>query len=211
MRNYIQEFLGTFFLIFIGVGSIILNDITGNMSNLFIGITFGLTVMVIVYLFGHKSGAHINPAVTIAFWINGSIDGQKVFPYVVSQILGSVIASCFLYFIFDNPNMMGETLIKNGNWLQCLFLEIIITFLLMFVILNISVTSKRKRFVAGFLIGSVVTMGSIFIGPITGSSMNPARTIGPALFGDSSFLWVYIFSTIIGAIFAVYFKKTITS
>ena len=211
MRNYIQEFLGTFFLIFIGVGSIILNDITGNMSNLFIGITFGLTVMVIVYLFGHKSGAHINPAVTIAFWINGTFDGQKVFPYVVSQILGSVIASCFLYFIFDNPNMMGETLIKNGNWLQCLFLEIIITFLLMFVILNISVTSKRKRFVAGFLIGSVVTMGSIFIGPITGSSMNPARSIGPALFGDSSFLWVYIFSTIIGAIFAVYFKKTITS
>ena len=209
MRNYIQEFIGTFFLIFIGVGSIILNDITGNISNLFIGIIFGLTVMIIVFLFGHKSGAHINPAVTIAFWINGSFDGKKVLPYVVSQILGSVIASFFLYIIFNNPNTMGETLVKNGNWLQCLFLEIVITFLLMFVILNICVESKKKRLYAGFLIGLVVTLGSIFVGPITGSSMNPARSIGPAFFGDNSFLLIYIFSTIIGAIFAVYFKKAI--
>jgi len=209
MRDYIQEFIGTFFLIFIGVGSIILNDITGIISNLFIGIIFGLTVMIIVFLFGHKSGAHINPAVTIAFWINGSFDGKKVLPYVVSQILGSVIASFFLYFIFNNPNTMGETLVKNGNWLQCLFLEIVITFLLMFVILNISVESKKKRLYAGFLIGLVVTLGSIFVGPITGSSMNPARSIGPAFFGDDSFLLMYIFSTIIGAIFAVYFKKSI--
>ena len=209
MRNYIQEFIGTFFLIFIGVGSIILNDITGIISNLFIGIIFGLTVMIIVFLFGHKSGAHINPAVTIAFWINGSFDGKKVLPYVVSQILGSVIASFFLYLIFNNPNTMGETLVKNGNWLQCLFLEIVITFLLMFVILNISVESKKKRLYAGFLIGLVVTLGSIFVGPITGSSMNPARSIGPAFFGDDSFLLMYIFSTIIGAIFAVYIKKSI--
>lgn len=209
MRDYIQEFIGTFFLIFIGVGSIILNDITGIISNLFIGIIFGLTVMIIVFLFGHKSGAHINPAVTIAFWINGSFDGKKVLPYVVSQILGSVIASFFLYFIFNNPNTMGETLVKNGNWLQCLFLEIVITFLLMFVILNISVESKKKRLYAGFLIGLVVTLGSIFVGPITGSSMNPARSIGPAFFGDDSFLLMYICSTIIGAIFAVYFKKSI--
>tara|TARA_B100001287_G_scaffold72725_1_gene60337 strand:- start:1756 stop:2391 length:636 start_codon:yes stop_codon:yes gene_type:complete len=209
MRNYIQEFIGTFFLIFIGVGSIILNDITGIISNLFIGIIFGLTVMIIVFLFGHKSGAHINPAVTIAFWINGSFDGKKVLPYVVSQILASVIASFFLYLIFNNPNTMGETLVKNGNWLQCLFLEIVITFLLMFVILNISVESKKKRLYAGFLIGLVVTLGSIFVGPITGSSMNPARSIGPAFFGDDSFLLMYIFSTIIGAIFAVYIKKSI--
>ena len=138
---------------------------------------------------------HINPfLVTIAFWINGSFDGQKVFPYVLSQILGSVIASCFLYFIFDNPNMMGETLVKNGNWLQCLFLEIIITFLLMFVILNITVTSKRKRFIAGFLIGSVVTMGSIFIGPITGSSMNPIRSIISTFLEILVFMGIYFFN-----------------
>ena len=209
MRNYFQEFIGTFFLIFIGVGSIILNDSTGKMSNLFIGIIFGLIVMIVVCLFGHKSGAHINPAVTIAFWVNGSFDGKKVLPYVVSQILGSVIASFFLYIFFNNPNTMGETLVKNGNWLQCLFLEIIITFLLMIVILNISVESIKKRFYAGFLIGLVVTLGSIFVGPITGSSMNPARSIGPAFFGDTSYLLVYIFSTIAGAIIAVYFKKAI--
>jgi len=210
MRNYFQEFTGTFFLIFIGVGSIILNDITGDLSNLLIGIIFGLTVMIIVCLFGHKSGAHINPAVTIAFWFNGSFDGKKVLPYVVSQILGSVIASFFLYIFFNNPNTMGETLVKNGNWLQCLFLEIIITFILMFVILNISVDSIKKRFYSGFLIGLVVTLGSIFVGPISGSSMNPARSIGPGFFGDSSYLLVYIFSTIIGAIIAVYFKKAIS-
>ena len=110
-------------------------------------------------------------------------------PYVVSQILGSVIASFFLYIFFDNPNTMGETLVKNENWLQCLFLEIIITFLLMIVILNISVESIKKRFYAGFLIGLVVTLGSIFVGPITGSSMNPARSIGPAFLEIQVIYW----------------------
>ena len=98
----------------------------------------------------------------------------------------------FLCVFFNNPNTMGETLVKNGNWLQCLFLEIIITFLLMFVILNITVESIKKRFI-GFLIGLVVTMGSIFIGPITGSSMNPAQDQLVLLFLEIQVIYWYIF------------------
>ena len=204
MKKYLSELIGTFFLVFVGTGAIMINDITGELTNLGISLSFGLVVMVVIYSIGDISGAHINPAVTIAFWISGRFNGKHVIPYILFQILGAIFASLTLYYILPESSIMGETLVKDNNWLQSFFLEFIITFILMFVILNVSTGSKEKGFIAGISIGAVVAFMAIFTGPISGASMNPARSIAPALFGNSSYLWVYIVSTILGAISSVF-------
>ena len=122
--------------------------------------------------------------------------------------MGAIFASLILYYILPDANVMGETLVKDNNWLQSFVLEFIITFILMFVILNVSTGSKQKDFIAGISIGSVVAFMAIFVGPISGASMNPARSI-ILIFGDTSFLWVYIVSTTLGAISSVLVYKLI--
>ena len=209
MKKYWAELIGTFILVFVGTGAIMINDITGEVTNLGIGLSFGLVVMVVIYSIGDISGAHINPAVTVAFWISGRFNGKHVIPYILFQIVGAIFASLILYYILPDANVMGETLVKDNNWLQSFVFEFIITFILMFVILNVSTGSKQKDFIAGISIGSVVAFMAIFVGPISGASMNPARSIAPALFGNNSFLWVYIVSTTLGAISSVLVYKLI--
>ena len=209
MKKYWAELIGTFILVFVGTGAIMINDITGEVTNLGIGLSFGLVVMVVIYSIGDISGAHINPAVTVAFWISGKFNTKLVIPYVLSQILGAIFASLTLYYILPEASIMGETLVKDNNWLQSFVLEFIITFILMFVILNVSTGSNGIGFIAGISIGAVVAFMAIFIGPISGASMNPARSIAPALFGNNSYLWVYIVSTILGAISSVFVYKLI--
>ena len=209
MKKYWAELIGTFILVFVGTGAIMINDITGEVTNLGISLSFGLVVMVVIYSIGDISGAPINPAVTVAFWISGRFNGKHVIPYILFQIVGAIFASLILYYILPDANVMGETLVKDNNWLQSFVFEFIITFILMFVILNVSTGSKQKDFIAGISIGSVVAFMAIFVGPISGASMNPARSIAPALFGDTSFLWVYIVSTTLGAISSVLVYKLI--
>ncbi len=209
MKKYWAELIGTFILVFVGTGAIMINDISGEVTNLGIGLSFGLVVMVVIYSIGDISGAHINPAVTVAFWISGRFNGKHVIPYVLFQIVGAIFASLILYFTLPEANIMGETLVKDNNWLQSFVLEFIITFILMFVILNVSTGAEEKGFIAGISIGAVVAFMAIFIGPISGASMNPARSIAPALFGNISYLWVYIVSTILGAISSVFVYKLI--
>ena len=209
MKKYWAELIGTFILVFVGTGAIMINDITGEVTNLGISLSFGLVVMVVIYSIGDISGAHINPAVTVAFWISGRFNGKHVIPYILFQIVGAIFASLILYYILPDANVMGETLVKDNNWLQSFVFEFIITFILMFVILNVSTGSKQKDFIAGISIGSVVAFMAIFVGPISGASMNPARSIAPALFGNISYLWVYIVSTILGAISSVFVYKLI--
>ena len=209
MKKYWAELIGTFILVFVGTGAIMINDITGEVTNLGIGLSFGLVVMVVIYSIGDISGAHINPAVTVAFWISKRFNGKHVVPYILFQIMGAIFASLILYYILPDANVMGETLVKDNNWLQSFVFEFIITFILMFVILNVSTGSKQKDFIAGISIGSVVAFMAIFVGPISGASMNPARSIAPALFGNTSFLWVYIVSTTLGAISSVLVYKLI--
>ena len=204
MKKYLSELIGTFILVFVGVGAIMINDITGELTNLGISLSFGLVVMVVIYSIGDISGAHINPAVTVAFWISGRFNVKHVIPYILFQIVGAIFASLTLYYILPEASTMGETLVKDNNWLQSFVLEFIITFILMFVILNVSTGSKEKGFIAGISIGAVVAFMAIFAGPISGASMNPARSIAPALFGNTSYLWVYIVSTILGAISSVF-------
>jgi aquaporin Z len=158
-----------------------------------------------IYTIGDVSGAHINPAVTIAFAVAKRFPKNEIFPYISFQLIGAVLASASLYFIFPEATTMGETLPLNDNWIQSFMLELILTFILMFVILNVSTGAKEKGITAALAIGGVVAFEATFAGPICGASMNPARSIAPALFsGSLTHLWLYVVATILGAILAVY-------
>jgi aquaporin Z len=210
MKKYWAEFFGTYILVFVGCGAIIINSITdGTVSHLGIGLSFGLVVMTMIYTIGDISGAHINPAVTIAFAVAKRLEKKQVLPYVGSQIIGAILASATLYLIFPDADTMGETLPLNDNLIQSFILEVILTFILMFVILNVSTGAKEKGITAALAIGSVVAFSAIFAGPISGASMNPARSIAPALFSDLPHLWIYIVATTLGAILSVFACKLI--
>lgn len=210
MRKYWAEFFGTYILVFVGCGAIIINSITaGTVSHLGIGLSFGLVVMTMIYAIGEISGSHINPAVTIAFAVAKRFNIKEVIPYLISQIFGASFASATLFILFPNVSNLGETLPLHNNWQQSFILEMILTFILMFVILNVSTGAKEKGITAALAIGGVVAFEAIFAGPISGASMNPARSLAPALFGDLTYIWVYVFAPIIGSILAVFCCKLI--
>ena len=208
MKKYLAEFIGTFALIFCGTGAIIINQETsGVISHAGIAATFGLIVMCMIYTFGEISGAQFNPAVTIGFAISGRFEKKEVLPYIASQITGAFLATLILKFLFPlNPNL-GATL-PAGSPIQSFILEIILTYLLMLVILNVSQGSKETGLFAGIAIGRTVLLEAMFAGPICGASMNPARSLSPAIVsGNISDLWIYIFAPILGVILAVFTWK----
>ena len=209
MKKYWAELFGTYILVFVGAGAVVIDSVTGGgVSHLGIGLTFGLVVMAMIYAIGDVSGAHINPAVTIAFAVAKRLPKNEIFPYISFQILGAILASATLYFMFPGAETMGQTLPLNDNWLQSFVLELILTFILMFVVLNVSTGAKEKGITAALAIGGVVAFEATFAGPICGASMNPARSIGPAIFsGDLTHLWLYVVATTLGAILAVYSCK----
>jgi len=198
------EFIGTFGLVFAGTGAIIINDVSGGVvSHVGIALTFGLIVMTMIYALGEVSGAHINPAVTLGFWIARRLSGRDVLPYILSQCAGAVAASLVLRLLFLKHPNLGTTL-PSGSALQSFVLEVIMTFFLMFVILSVSTGAKEKGIMAGAAIGAVVGLEALFAGPISGASMNPARSLAPALVtGRSDNLWVYLLAPIIGACLGV--------
>lgn len=204
MQRYISELIGTFAMVFCGTGAIIINDLNeGIVSHLGIALTFGLIVMAMIYSIGEISGAHINPAVTIGFWASGRLYKKEVMPYILAQIIGAIIASFLLHLLFKDHDTLGATIPAN-TIMQSFILELILTFILMFVIMKVSTGSKETGALAGITIGSVVALEAIFAGPISGASMNPARSIAPAIIsGHLNYLWLYICAPIIGALLAV--------
>lgn len=180
-QKYYAELIGTFALVFAGTGAIIINDVThGSVSHVGIALTFGLVVTAMIYAIGDISGAHINPAVTLGFWFARRLEGRYVMPYILSQFTGGLLASLILRFLFQDHLTLGIT-VPAGEVSQSFVLEMILTFILVFVILCVSTGAKEKGITAGVAIGAIIGLEAMFAGPITGASMNPARSLGPAL------------------------------
>ncbi|MCX4030062.1 aquaporin [Endozoicomonas sp. SM1973] len=204
-RLWLAELLGSFMLVFAGTGAIIINDVSqGTITHVGIAATFGLIVCTVIYTYGDVSGAHINPAVTFAFWLAKRFPTQQLLPYIISQLLGACLASFVLLTFFPQHPTLGATLPANST-LVAFILEIILSWWLMTVIFGVSEGAKEKGLVAGIVVGGVVALEAMFAGPISGASMNPARSFGPALMsGNLASLWPYIAGPLIGTSIAVF-------
>lgn len=204
IRKYLAEFIGTYILLFCGTGAVIINEQThGAVTHVGVAITFGLVVMSLIYAIGSLSGAHLNPAVSIAFALANRFSAKCLLPYIVSQLAGAILASFTLKLLFPGNLHLGGTL-PAGTDTQSFILEFILTYILMLVIINVATGSKEQGMFAGLAIGGVVLFEAMFAGPICGASMNPARSIGPAVAsGNYHSLWLYIAAPIMGAALAI--------
>ena len=204
MKKCAAEFFGTFALVFAGTGAIVINQASGGaITHVGVALTFGLVVLAMIYALGDVSGAHLNPAVTLGFFAARRFDERAVLPYLASQVAGATLASALLRLLFPASETLGATL-PAGPPLQSFFLEIVLTALLMFVILNVSTGAKEKGITAGVAVGAVIAFEALFAGPISGASMNPARSLAPALVsGHLEHLWIYLAAPMVGALLAV--------
>jgi aquaporin NIP len=204
MKKYIAELLGTFALVLCGTGAIVINQQSGGtVTHVGIAITFGLIVMAMIYTFGNISGAHLNPAVSIGFTIAGRLPVKELMPYILSQVVGAFLASLLLKYLFPGNELLGTTL-PAGTAAQSFILELLLTFFLMLVIINVATGSKEQGMFAGLAIGSTVLLEAMFAGPICGASMNPARSLAPAVVSThTQHLWIYLAGPIIGALAAI--------
>ncbi|WP_437230722.1 MIP/aquaporin family protein [Planctomicrobium sp. SH661] len=203
-HKFIAEVIGTYILVFAGTGAVVANQVSGGeITHVGIALTFGFVVMTLIYTIGDISGAHINPAVTIGFWVAKRFPGKLVLPYVLSQCLGAILASATLRLLFfENPGLGGTH--PAGPWWQSFILELLLTAILMFVVLNVTTGSQEKGLMAGTAIGSLIALEAMFAGPISGASMNPARSLGPALVsGQLSSILIYLTAPVLGAALGV--------
>jgi aquaporin NIP len=195
----VAELIGTFALVFAGAGAIMVDDKTHAVGHVGVAITFGLVIMVMIYAVGHVSGAHFNPAVSFAFALTRHFSWTKLLGYWVAQGSGALIAAAILRGSLGNRAHIGATL-PTGSQSQAFLWEAILTFFLMFVILSVATDTRAVGEAAAIAIGGTVGLDAMFGGPITGASMNPARSLGPALVsGDLHALWIYLLAPLVGA------------
>lgn len=204
MKKHLAEFLGTFSLVFAGTGAIVIDSAThGAIGHAGVALTFGLIVLAMIYTFGDVSGAHFNPAVTAGFAAAGRFGWRDVPGYAAVQLAGALAASALLRFLFPLDLTLGATL-PAGSAMQSFVLETVLTAMLMLTILSVSTGAKEKGVTAGIAIGAVIGLEAMFAGPICGASMNPVRSLSPALVsGHLEFLWIYLAAPVLGALLAV--------
>jgi aquaporin NIP len=204
MKKLLAECLGTFTLVFAGTGAIVINEVSGGViGHAGIALTFGLVVLAMIHTFGDVSGAHLNPAVTTAFAAAGRIPWREVPGYIGAQLTGAISASALLWGLFPQAATLGATL-PAGPPMQSFVLEVVLTAVLMLTILSVSTGAKEKGITAGIAIGGVIALEAMFAGPICGASMNPARSLAPALVsGSLEHLWIYIAAPMLGALIAI--------
>lgn len=198
------EFLGTFVMVFAGTGAMVIDNYTGGaIGHSGVALTWGMVVLAMIYTFGDISGAHINPAVTLGFVAAGRFPISRAPGYIAAQLAGAFAASACMRLLFPDSITLGETL-PASSVAQSFGLEVILTAILMLTILMVSIGSKEKGITAGIAIGAVVGLEAMFAGPICGASMNPARSLAPAIVGGHlQHLWLYPAATITGAMVAV--------
>jgi aquaporin NIP len=203
MKRFTAEFIGTFALVFAGTGAVVIDQVSGGaITHVGIALTFGLIVLTMIYTFGDISGAHLNPAVTLAFWSARRFPARDLPLYLSSQCLGAFAASALLRFLFPTNELLGATL-PTGTEAQSFILEAVLTFLLMLAIFNVSTGAKEKGITAGIAVGSVIALEAMFAGPISGASMNPARSLAPAIIsGHLEHLWIYLTAPLLGSLLA---------
>ncbi len=204
VNKLLAEALGTFCIVFLGTGAIVVNQMTGgSITHLGVAMAFGLVVMVMIYAFGDVSGAHLNPAVSVAFALAGRFPGRDVAGYAAAQTVGAFAGTILVRVIFPESPTLGGTA-PSGSALQSFVLEVALAFLLMLVILSVSSGSKEKGVMAGVAVGGMIALEAVFAGPISGASMNPVRSLAPAVVGwrwDG--LWIYLIAPMVGMALAV--------
>jgi aquaporin NIP len=200
VKKLVAEFIGTFALVFAGTGAIVIDETTGGaVTHVGVALTFGLVVMAMIYAVGDISGAHLNPAVSLGFFAARRFSLHELIPYIFSQCAGALVASVILRLLFPQNAMLGTTL-PAGSAAQSFVLEAILTAILMFVILGVSTGAAEKGITAGTAVGAVIGLEAMFAGPICGASMNPARSLAPALIsGHLQHVWIYLLAPLTGS------------
>lgn len=207
-KKLLAEAIGTYALVFAGTTAIVVHD-AGRLTHEGVALTFGLVVFAMISALGDVSGAHINPAVTIAFAVARRFAWRQVPAYWMAQFLGALLASLTVQLLFPASETLGST-VPAGPVYQSWVLEFLLTAGLMFVILGVSVGAQEKGLIAGLAVGGVVALEALFAGPVCGASMNPARSLGPALVsGRLGAVWIYLTAPVFGALSAVGFCRCV--
>jgi MIP family channel proteins len=203
-RRLAAELFGTFVLVFAGTGAIVFDSVNpGKIGHIGIALTFGLVVLAMAYAVGSVSGAHLNPAVTVGLWLARRVPGSRVLPFVAAQCAGAFAASALLFAMYPDHPTLGATIPHGPAW-HSLVLEVWLTAVLVFVILAVAVADPAVRPLGGVIVGAVIGLEALFAGPISGASMNPARSLAPAVVsGALDHLWVYLAAPLVGALVAV--------
>jgi aquaporin NIP len=209
-RRLLAEAFGTFCLVFAGTGAAIVNEVTGGgVSHVGVALTFGLVVMVLIDVLGDVSGCHVNPAVTLGLAAAGRFDRRLVPGYVASQCVGALLASGILRLLFPESVALGAT-IPAGGAAQSFALEVLLTLLLMFTVMVVSARGHAAKIPAGVVVGGLIGLEALFAGPVSGASMNPARSLAPAVVsGATGQLWIYLLAPVVGALAGVVVYRVI--
>jgi len=210
IKKYMAEFIGTYIFLFLGIGAIIVSHITNSLGNDEIAMVFGLSIGTLIYCLGNISGADFNPAVSIAKCIIGKLDFQNLIIYCIFQLLGGILACLTLSCIFGNEYIEYSITKPSNSIIQTASIEFILTIFLVSIILWTGICDKKYNVLAGLLIGTTITIEALVFGAITGASMNPVRTVAPALVsGNISYIYIYIIATILGGITSALIYKSL--